>query len=456
MLLILSLACTPEASDLTGADDSQPAAVDDSGIDAVAPEVLDVRAEVTDVHTVVRVTWATDVPTTGAVSFGETTEHGLRTNSTELGTEHSVLLLGNAADTLVSFRVEVESEAGVAGASDLLEITTLSLPSGLPTLTTTGSTDQWAYQVIPFQGTVYVVAIVDPQGRTVWYDQLPPEGNLMRALISADRRSMIYCQAGPQNNLEQGKIVRVSLDGSEREEIAFPFVDHDMVELPDGTLAGIVVTAAPEGSEHTDQRADSVVEIAPDGTQTVIWSAWDQLDFEGLDLEHEHNLTHGNALDYLPESDDYLLSMKTLGTVARIDRATGQTEWLLNGMMNEFTFPEGTEIVQMQHQVEVVEGGLLIFDNGPQSRGYSRVVELALDEETLQAEQVWEYIREPSVHVFAKGDVFRFDNGETQVVWSISGEIQNVTPEGEVTWQLNTELGQAITFVQVVDDLYAR
>ena len=37
-----------------------------------------------------------------------------------------------------------------------------------------------------------------------------------------------------------------------------------------------------------------------------------------------------------------------------------------------------------------------------------------------------------------------------------SCEIQNVTPEGEVYWQLNTDLGQAITFVQVVEDLYVR
>lgn len=74
----------------------------------------------------------------------------------------------------------------------------------------------------------------------------------------------------------------------------------------------------------------------------------------------------------------------------------------------------------------------------------------------MAAEQVWEYIRDPSVYVFAKGDVHRFDDGTTQVVWSASGEIQDVNPDGSVYWQLDTELGQAITFVQVIDDLYVR
>jgi hypothetical protein len=456
MFLLLSLACNPDQPGYPEADDSPPAATDDSEVGAVVPELMDVQAEITDVHTVARVSWTTDVPTTGSVSFGETAEHGLRTGTTELGTEHSVLLLGVPADTEIHFRVEVESEEGASAWSEELSITTLSLPSGIPELTVTGSTEQWAYQVVPLQGTVFVVGIIDNQGRYVWYDELPPGGNLMRAVLDYDRQGVTYMMAGPQSDLSQGKVVRVSLDGADRQEIDWPYVDHDMVELPDGTLGAIVVTDAPEGSDHDDGTADSIVEMAADGTTTVIWNAWEHLDFHDLDLGHEHNLTHGCALEYLPEDDDYLLSMKTLGTVARIDRATGQTEWLLNGLMNEFEFPEGTEVVQMQHQVQVVDGGLLIFDNGPMGRGYSRVVELALDEENKTAEQVWEYIRDPSVHVFAKGDVFRFDNGETQVVWSVSGEIQNVTPEGEVTWQLNTELGQAITFVQVVDDLYLR
>ena len=67
---------------------------------------------------------------------------------------------------------------------------------------------------------------------------------------------------------------------------------------------------------------------------------------------------------------------------------------------------------------------------------------------------MWDYIRDPSVFVVAKGDVHRFANGNTQVVWSAVGEIQMVTPNGTPIWALNAELGQAFTFVQPVSSFY--
>ena len=87
-------------------------------------------------------------------------------------------------------------------------------------------------------------------------------------------------------------------------------------------------------------------------------------------------------------------------------------------------------------------------------RQYSRVVEVEYDAASRSAQEVWSYVSDPPLYVFAKGDVHRFDDGSTQVVWSSSGQIQNVSPEGEVTWQLDLDLGQAITFVQVIDSMY--
>ena len=84
------------------------------------------------------------------------------------------------------------------------------------------------------------------------------------------------------------------------------------------------------------------------------------------------------------------------------------------------------------------------------------VREFVIDEDNLTAEEVWSYVREPSVYVYAKGDVERLTNGNTLVTWSSSGEIQEVTPDGSVQWQVNTELGAAITFVTRTESLYDR
>lgn len=458
MVLLALLACEPTPSgDVAATTDDTSAAVDDSVAEA-SLVISEVNATISEhIVTVARVSWSTDVPTTGYVEFGFDESYGHVTNTTDEGTEHEVLLLGMPADTEIHFRV-VATDGELSGQTADAGVTTGSLPSGTPILTITGEVaDQWSYQAIPFQGTSYVIAIIDTLGRIVWYDFPEANGNLMRSLVSHDRSEVVYVWAGSSDSLEEGKIVRVSMDGSEREEISFPYVDHDAALLPDGTIAAIVVTEPPEGSEFEGRAdADSIVEMAPDGTLTTIWNAWDHIDFEALQPINDHNWTHANGLDYVAEEDAYYIALKTLGSIAKVDRSTGETQWFINGQLNEFEFPEGTEIVEIQHQFERLDGGILIFDNGSRERGYSRAVELVFDEETLQAEEVWEYIRDPSVQVQAKGDVARFDDGTTQVVWSINGEIQNVTPEGEVFWQLNTELGQALTFVQLVDDLYVR
>lgn len=458
--LLALLACTadPSTSDdkvSTPLDDSGSTDTADTDTADTAPdpatEPMDVEAVISDyVSMVVIVRWRTEAPTVGRVEFGATTAYEHATPDTEASTEHEVFLLGMPADTEVHFRVVSAPETDVAFPTDDLTITTESLPSGLFPTRATGTAESWAggFQVVPLQGTTFAVVILDAQGRYVWYRFVEEVGNLMRAFMTDDGREVVYCLAGPQSSLETGKIVRVSLDGGTVVETPFPYIDHDMTALPDGTIASIVVDQREGGS------ADTIVELAPDGTLTEVFNAWDHWDPDALGVfEGEANWTHGNALDYDPVEDAYYLSMKTLGSLAKIDRATGTPVWAMNGRLNEFDFG-GEPGVQMHHQFEVLDGSILFFENGPMDRGYSRAVEIEYDAEARTAHEIWSYISDPQLYVFAKGDVHRFEDGATQVVWSSSGQIQNVTPEGEVSWQLDLDLGQAITFVQVIDSMY--
>lgn len=419
---------------------------------------MDVTAEVsTEVHTVVTVRWTTPEATQGYVEFGNDAAYGLRTPLTEAGTEHQVVLLGLHADTEAQFRVITVTAEGEELPTENYSILTGSLPPELPALTITGEVKGWVggYQVLPIQGTGYAVAVVDDQGQIVWYDVLDSDRNVMRALIAADRQGMVYCltTVGGEGGTTTPSVVRrVSWDGYTTEDLTFPNMDHDFTELPDGTYAAIVLTAPPEGGPGL---ADSIVEMSYDGTTTrEIWNAWEDPYLEPWQDPAMMNWSHANGLDYDPVEDAYYISLKEIGTIVKVDRATGESLWYLNGDANAFTFTEGSEMVMMQHQFELQPGGILIFDNGTGERGYSRAVEYTLDEEAGVAHEIWSYIRDPSVVVFAKGDVARFSDGSTQVVWSSAGEIQNVDPDGTVHWQLNTELGYGITFVQVVDSLY--
>ncbi|MFZ5481730.1 MAG: aryl-sulfate sulfotransferase [Myxococcota bacterium] len=458
-LLLVLAACTQTPSGEGKDTDTSPTGGDDTGTSGPtdpSTAALDVTARIADkVQTVVIVSWRTETETRGRVEFGASTDYGLVSNTTAAGTEHEVMLLGMNADTEVHFRVVTDGALGEQATGDHT-ITTGSLPTGVPPLIATGDpVTQWNYQVIPMQGGSYAVTIVDNAGHVVWYYMPEAEGNLMKAVLSHDRTAVVLGHAGSQDALEEGEIVWIGLDGELLREEPFPYFDHDLTELPDGTIAAIVVESR-EREDGGQQQADQIVELAPDGTLTQIWSAWDTLDPDDYGLT-EPNWTHSNAIEYLPDEDAYYLSMKSPGTIARIERSTGEIDWMLNGKMNQFTFPDDVEMVQMQHQFEVLDGRrMLIFDNGLQDRAYSRVQELQLDEVNMTVEELWTYVRDPSVYVFAKGDVARFADGTTQVVWSSSGEIQLVDADGELIWQANAELGQAITFTQPFDDFYVR
>ena len=455
MLALYLAACTAPTPDGKTSDDA-PDGTDTDDTDGLSDprtDPLDIQAVVApDVQTVVIVTWRTETPVRGYVAFGEDTTYRLASAVEDApATEHRALLLGLYADTEFHFRVASVGESGETHSPDLT-ITTGSLPPALHPLIVSGVATSWhGYQVVPLQGATYAIVLLDDHGRYVWYHLLEQSGNLMRTFLANDRQSVVLCLAGPQDNLAIGKIVRVSMDGATTTELPLPNMDHDMTELPDGTVAAIVVEPDPAGGGET---ADSIVELAPDGTLTTVFSAWDAWDPDALGLRNNSNWTHANAIEYDAVEDAYYFSMKSLASLAKIDRATGEVLWTMHGRLNEFTFPEGQEAIELQHQFEMLPTGVLIFDNGLGERGYSRVVELEVDFEAKTAHQVWEYIRDPSVYVFAKGDVARFADGGTQVVWSTSGEIQNVARDGTVTWQLDTELGQAMTFVDIVDTLY--
>lgn len=443
---------TDTPTDPTG-DDSGPTDTDTT-LPATELSPIDITAELSpEVVTVARVHWRTGSPSVGRLEFGETSDYGHRSPLADTpATDHEALILGMPADTDVHFRVVSVAEDGTEHPSADQVIHTGFLPVELPTLAITGEVQSWrgGYQVLPLQGTGLSIVVLDEWGRIVWYDLQDQGFNLMRARLSYDGTAILYCLAGMEDMRSLGSIARVSMDGTETTLLPFPYIDHDFTELPDGTLAGIVVT----GRDGYTNAGDSIVELDASGTFTEIWNAWDDPVLMAFYKPELSNWSHANALDYVPEEDAYYIALKELGTIVKVDRATGTSEWHLNGIANEFTMLNGTQPVALQHQFQLLPGGILIFDNGPYDRGYSQAVEFALDESALTAEEVWSYSADPPIVVYAKGDVYRYADGGTQVVWSSAGEIQNVDPDGNVVWQLNTPLGYAMTFVEPVPSLY--
>jgi hypothetical protein len=416
----------------------------------------DVSAEVSeDIATVVKVRWTTDEPTIGYVEYGPTEELGRSTPlPSDESKEHSLDLLGLTADTLYHYRV-VTWDGDDAGASEIDTVRTGDLPVGLPRLTVEG-TEHDQLTIVPVLGSTTAVLILDAEGNIVWHYRDDRELDFYRARLSVDGQSLLYNAASVSGDpADDSELVRVALDGSESSSIAVPLLAHDFVEHDDGTLAAIVVEY--RDFEGMSLRGDQIVEVAPDGTQTTVWSAWDCFDpaeWTGDDVEH--GWTFANALDYDPGEDAYYLGMRNFSSIAKIARATGECEWVLGSSASTFEFASGSARFLHQHQFHVRGDRILVFDNEGSAGEESRVLEYELDFEAKVATEAWSYVSDPTVHTFVLGEPTRLDDGSTFVNWSSAGQLERVTADGESVWKLNTPAGFAFGFHTLAPSLYPR
>ena len=139
---------------------------------------------------------------------------------------------------------------------------------------------------------------------------------------------------------------------------------------------------------------------------------------------------HSNSLAVLPRDvpglgnvGDILLSMRRTNTLALMDAPGERVKWRW-----------GPGEVLGQHHPNLLDNDcLLIFDNGDQTRRWSRIVEYCPREDRI----VWEYRgteREP-FYSRSRGSVQRLDNDNVLVTDSEIGRVFEVDRAGDVVWE---------------------
>jgi hypothetical protein len=418
---------------------------------------LDIVAEISpQIATVVNVHWTTAVPTTGYVEFGMTRQLGTRTPvETTAGLDHAATLLGLTADAPAYYRV-VSAEGGHAVASSGVDIIrTGALPVGLPHLTQTGS-GQDGFIVVPILGATTAVTIINATGDIVWYHSDDRQLDFYRARLSVDGKSLLYNAAQISGEPSAAsELVRVSLDGSPLPAIPIPYLAHDFVELPDGTLGAMTFEDRQDASGNR-VRGNRLVEVAPDGSnQKTIWESWNCFDPVATPGDDPtQGWTFSNALDYDPVDDVYYVGMRNFSSIARVNRTTGACEWVLGLYGSTFTFAQGSARFLHEHQFDVHGDHILIMDNDGAPGAESRVLEYQLDLSTMVATQVWSYTADPSVYTFVLGEPIRFADGSTFINWSTAGQMERLDPSGKSIWKLNSNAGFAFGFQTLAASLY--
>lgn len=428
MILVFLTACSGES------------VKDDTGASATIADLSAVVSPV--IGTVVTVSWTTSTPTVGYVTFGD----GLSTPmETTPATEHSAVLLGLAPQTDAAWQVVLDDGT----TSDVQSVLTGTLSNALPSLTVEGTHDR--YTISPMLGGVTGPSIISPQGEFVWFYEDTRGLDVYRARLSVDGQSVLYNAASVSGDpAEDSVIVRVSLDGTEETTIPIPLLAHDFVELADGTIVAIATEYRDDGAGG-EIRGDKLVQVDPDGTQTDIWSMWDCFD-PAVDIgtDQEIGWSFANALDYDADEDAFYLSMRHFSSITKIPRSTMTCEWVF-GTTGATIEPEDPFL--HEHQFEVLDDSILVFDNAGGGAS-SRAIEYAFDGTASSGDVIWEYTSDPSIFTFVLGDVARLEDGDTVVDFAVGGQIDRVSPDGNVEWRLNTELGYAFGFMGQVSSLY--
>lgn len=447
-MLLLLLACTGKTpDDSSTADDTGPDTAD-SG-DTGASSFLNLTAApADDIPTVVRVTWSTAEATEGWVTYAPKGEADpIRVTATGT-TDHEALLFGLAPETTYTVNVGADNEVSAP-----IDVTTGERPRDLPDLTAYTVTDEAApgFFAVGMVSASSIGAIVDHDGNYVWWYRIPDATNYVtRVLRSVDGRSVLVnsAPAAGDDDSAQHRVYRVSYDGSEVETIELPLHHHDYCELPDGSIGFLAFDYQTVDGARVN--GDKLMERAPDGTVRQIWSAWDWYDYADYqDTSAGTEFVHANVVKYDAATDSYIVGLRNVGGLVRIDRDSGEITEHLGGNGSDYTFTTGTPL-SGQHSFTMLDDGFVVLDNRDDTDEPSRAAQFRLSGGTM--EEVWSYTSPAGYHEFGLGDAVRMPSGNTKIVWSSSGELNEVTPEGELIWKLNLDVGTGFGYGDYTED----
>ena len=233
-------------------------------------------------------------------------------------------------------------------------------------------------------------------------------------------------------------------------------------QLPNGTLAYLTMDIRewtdPDTGEVLDLIGDAIVEIAPDGVQETVFSVWDWMEptpdehFGGLSLYPQGiDWTHGNALHYSAERGSYLLSLANTENIMSIDRNTGELIDIYGA--EGIAVSEGSTPFNHVHDPNWLSNDNMLLFTASSNGLSSGAVEYELNESTGELTEVWSYGMDEGNYAVFLGQATRLDNGNTLINFGAGGTVREVTPEGDVVWQLSLPDGQSFSQGRLIHDL---
>jgi hypothetical protein len=325
-----------------------------------------------------------------------------------------------------------------------------SLPTDFPTWTTErlGTPQSEYYIVAPSRALTtdppsqYAI-IFDSYGVPMWWYRaaaLPVDVKL----FADGNMGWTSAPTGEERKFD-GSLVRAVVSG-----VLGGIVDnHEILLLPNGNYLFIanvrrtpVDFSAFGGSASAVSLDNVVVEAAPDGTVVWQWSAQDHIPVAEMDPQWRSMYVlnsnpadpyHMNAIE--PDGDGYIISLRHLNAILRIDRATGNIVWKLGGSQRAESLTFANDPIGkfggMHDARRLPDGTIALHDNGTDQGRPPRAVRYQIDTAARTATLI-EQVTDPDVpSSICCGSARKLSTGNWVMAWGASPYFTELTPDGK-------------------------
>jgi len=297
------------------------------------------------------------------------------------------------------------------------------------------------------------VFIIDRAGDVVWARESPRSRLSLHARVSLDGADLLVDDASYWSSFDGGassEVLRMKLDGTVVETMATPGLHHPFTDLPDGSLLYGAYTGTNDRSETLDRRW-------PDGTVETAWDCEELIDAVGDD-----GYCGSNTVWYDPATGRVLYSLYSVETIVDLDLERAEPVRWFGHLAGSWGFDPPETAFWWQHGGNFTSTGtLLTSSKGEDSARETVIREYRVDEATETLVEVWSFGEGEGIYGDVMGEAHRLANGNTLHNYGSASRIREVTPDGQVVWDVNwradtmgrsTPIGDLYAFVDPAID----
>lgn len=276
--------------------------------------------------------------------------------------------------------------------------------------------------------------IIDRKGRAVWAHRSPEGRNTLHPRVSWHGDSLLIDHGSYFAYLDGGsaaEIVELLLDGSELQRWQTPGYHHPFTDLPDGSL----VYASYRNPKFGRADDDMIVRIDPSGVSTDLVGCRGLLEAVG-----ESEWCGSNTVSYDEARDVFLFSLFTHDAIVQVDASTGDAQRWFGNVAGAWAFSPPESKFWYQHGPIFTDSGTLLVSTHVEEESEELAVrEYAIDEVGGALVEVWSFGEGQGVVGRQMGEAHRLPGGNTLHNYGTHAVLREISPEGEVVWDVRWE-----------------